>query len=74
MNKYEIEITNEIKNDKSNTKIWKYINKLKGNDDNSEFYIYNENGNIIPKLNEKEEVLKFWKPTYQKQCSHWVGL
>ena len=67
ISKYENNMTNEIRNDKSRKKLWTQIKKLQGKENSKkEISLHDENGKKIEdQENLKKIVGEFWKGVYQ---------
>ena len=60
-------LTDEIKMDKENRKLWEHIKKLKGEEKKREIVkIYNEEGEELIRRTLTEELEEYWKTIYQK--------
>ena len=69
--RYEIKITNEIKNDKNNKKMWKNINKLRGkNSDCEKVDLFDEDGTKIDENKIGTTISNYWINIYQKHINN----
>ena len=66
--KYEIMMTEEIKDAKDRgRKLWKNINKLKGNEGKDhKTELYDKSGKICSESQAREDIMKYWKLIYNK--------
>ena len=65
---HELKIVNEIKRDQGNKKMWKHINKLRGNGSKSkkETHIYNEQEQKLEQHEAEQELNNFWTQIYRR--------
>lgn len=67
INKYEIEITKEIRSKKNSKELWNNINKLRGKKGNKRNVdIYRENGEVMEEEETKQKLTEFWTSIYHK--------
>lgn len=65
--KYEIGVTNEIRDNGSSKKMWKMIAKLRGeNDQQKRVKLYNDYGEEIAEVEEEKHMMDYWKQIYQR--------
>ena len=68
MQKHEIKITNEIKENKGSKKMWEEINKLKNRNTRTEkdLQLYDDEGRKLDTEEARRSIERYWSGIYQK--------